>query len=567
MKQAHLSLLGAPFALVLALAGAAPAVAQSWGDEVTGGGEGGGDGAPSSASPTASSGGRRVALTPYLEVSQVVLKELSPGDDTVTYTQVAAGVDASVQGRNNGGSVSIRYERNFGWNANSYDSDTITGVARGYATVVPQALTVEGGALAARTRVDASGSTTLSPLDNSSAESRTYAGYIGPNLHTRAGDVEVNANYRFGYTKVEAPNAYVAAPGANPVDVFDNSRVHSANLHLATRPGEPLPVGLGVGGGFYQEDISNLDQRVRDAHVRADVTVPLSPSVAVVGGVGYEDVQISSRDVLRDTNGDPVIGSDGRYVTDKSAPRQIAYDTSGLIWDVGVLWRPSTRTSFEAHVGKRYDSTTYYGSFAWAPTSRSAVNIAAYDGVFGYGGQLTNALAALPTDFQAVRNPLTGDVNGCVASLEGGSCLNGVLGSVRAATFRSRGLAATYSVQAGRMGATFGLGYDRRKFIAAPGTILAAANGKIDETYWAAIALNGQVGRSGNFTLSTYGNYFDSGVSNASAWGVGSTASYSQSITRNLSARAAVAYDFLNSDLSAEDIAAASALVGLRYDF
>ena len=46
---------------------------------------------------------REVRVAPYIEANQVLTAELSPGSDTVTYTQVAVGADVSVQGRNNGG--------------------------------------------------------------------------------------------------------------------------------------------------------------------------------------------------------------------------------------------------------------------------------------------------------------------------------------------------------------------------------------------------------------------------------------------------------------------------------
>jgi hypothetical protein len=50
--------------------------------------------------------------------------------------------------------------------------------------------------------------------------------------------------------------------------------------------------------------------------------LPVGNDLALVGGVGWENVKISSRDAVRD----PVTGlagdrRDGRYVTDKSAPR------------------------------------------------------------------------------------------------------------------------------------------------------------------------------------------------------------------------------------------------------
>jgi hypothetical protein len=528
----------------------------------------GSDGGSKRSEKSGGSSERSVQINPYIEASQIVVAELSPGDDVVTFSQVAVGVDASINGRNNGGSVSVRYERTIGYDDNSADSGTLTGIARGYATIVPNALTVEAGALAARTRVDPSGGTTLNALTGDSSVSTIYSAYAGPNLHTSAGDAEINANYRIGYTRFDAPDAFVTTGGGVPVDMFDDSLSQSAAFHVGTRPGEPLPVGLGIGGGSVQEDISNFDQRLRDAHVRADVTVPVSQSVALVGGVGYEDVEISSRDALFDVDGNPVIGSDGRIVTDTSQPRQLAYDVSGLIWDVGVVWRPSTRTSLQATVGRRYDSTSYYGTFSWAPNSRTGVSVSVYDTISGFGSQLNNALAGLPTQFAANRNAVTGDLSGCVASTEGNNCLAGVLGSVRSATYRSRGIAANYSTSIGRMNTGVGFGYDRRTFIAAPGTILAAANGVQDENYWVSFYLDGELGSNAGFTANTYANWLDSGFnSTGDALALGASAAYRRQLLGGLSARAALALDHIDSSLADEGLTAASALVGLRYDF
>lgn len=552
MKKLTFTTIGA----VIALGITAPVAAQdnSRTDEDSSESRGGGTGRPD--------------VEPYIEVSQIAVAELSPGNDVVTYTQVAAGVDASVTGRNNGGSVSLRYERNIGYGDEALNSDTVSGIARGYATIVPKALTVEAGGIAARTRVDGNGGATLNPLNGEDTESRIYSAYAGPNVHTQAGDVEVNANYRIGYTRVETPDALNVAPGAQPVDVFDESVSQSAAVHLATRPGEPLPVGVGVGAGWNQEDVSNLDQRVRDAYVRGDITVPISPTLAVVGGVGYEDVEVSSRDALRDVNGDPVIGDDGRLVTDSSQPRQLAYDVSGLIWDAGIVWRPSSRTSFEAHVGRRYDSTSYYGSLAYTPDKRSSLSVSVYDTVSGFGNQLNTALANLPTEFTVNRNALTGDLGGCLGGSEGAACLNGAFSSVRSSVFRSRGVSANYSTKAGRLTTGVGFGYDRRRFIAAPGTVLASANGVLDESYYAAFFLSGDIDRNSSFTTNAYANLIQSGFDESGdVLAVGASAAYNRSITSRLSARAAVALDHIDSDVALEDFTAASALIGLRYGF
>lgn len=505
-------------------------------------------------------------VQPYIEVAQVVSAELSPGNDVVTFTQIAAGVDINVQSRNSGAAVSVRYERNIGYGDNSIDTDTISGIARGSLGVIPGTLSLEAGALASRSRVDASGGVTSNPLVREDAESRIYSAYAGPSLNTRVGDVAVQGVARVGYNRFEADNALVTQAG-NVVDVFDDSVTYMGQLRAATRPGEPLPVGLAVTAGGFQEDISNLDQRVRDLYVRGDVTVPVSQNLALVAGAGYEDVEISSRDALRDANGVPVRGADGRLVTDSTAPRRIAFAVDGLLWDVGVLWRPSSRTNLSAAVGRRYDSTTYYGTFTYVPSERSAFALSAYDGVSGFGGVINNGLAALDNDFEAIRNPVTGDFGGLVSGTQG-QALVGALGSVRAAAFRGRGVRASYQRQVGRTTAALGAGYDRRTFIAAALTVLAPLNGITDESYFVTGGLSHQLGQNANVTTNAYINWFDgAGGSNNNVTAIGGSAAYNQSITQRLTGRAAIAVDHVDSEFTAQDFAVATALVGLRYDF
>ncbi|MEE4206164.1 MAG: preprotein translocase subunit YajC [Erythrobacter sp.] len=510
-------------------------------------------------------GNGRTVIQPYIEVGQVLSAELSPGNEVLTFTQVAAGIDANTQGRNSGASVSLRYERNIAYGDDQVDTDTLSGVARGYLGLIPRTLTLEAGGLASRTRLDGGGGVSANPLVREDAESQVYSIYAGPTLATNVGRVAVNGFARVGYNRFEIENAGIN-PAGNAIDVFDDSVTYNGRVTASTRAGDPLPVGLAVTGGIFQEDISNLDQRVRDAFVRADVTVPVTQSLALVGGVGYEDVEISSRDALRDANGNPVIGADGRLVTDSASPRLIAFDVDGLLWDVGVLWRPSSRTSLEARVGERYDSTTYYGNFTYQPNERSALSVLAYDGVSGFGGVLNNALAGLSSDFTAFRNPVTGDFGGLVTGGEGPG-LVGALGSVRSAAFRGRGVRASYQRRIGRLEAAIGAGYDRRTFIAAAGTPLEAADGLTDETYYVTGALSRQLGERANLNFNAYANWFESATQGGDVTGYGASAAYNRALTQRLSARAAVAVDYFDSEFTAEDFAFATALLGLRYDF
>jgi hypothetical protein len=508
-------------------------------------------------------------IAPYIEADQVLTAELAPGGDVVTYTDVAAGVDVSVVGRNSAASASVRYEYHFGEGGGTVDSDTLSGVARVSYAVVPHAVTIEAGALASQSRVTSDGGSFGGTFTRDGSASQIYSGYIGPSVETQVGDLQVEGHYRFGYTKVEEPDSLlVGTTGVVPVDLADESTTHNAQARIGVRPYTVAPVGFGLGGMWNEEDVSNLDQRVRDRNVRGDVTVPVSPTLAFAGGVGYEDVEVSSRDAVRDAAGVPVIGANGRYVTDKSAPRLIAYQTDGLIWDVGVLWRPSKRTSLEAYVGDRYDSTTYYGKFAYAPNSRESVNVSVYDGISTFGGAIGDRLAGLPAEFTAVRNALSGDIGGCVSSLEGGSCFGGTLGALSSAAFRGRGASASYAVRLGRTTAGVGIGYDRRRFIAAAGSVLATANGVVDETWWGAAYLSRELDARSSVHLSATETLFDSGFAGSGGRAVGysATLAYYRHLIAGLSGTAAVGLDGITQQ-TLPDIVSASALVGLRYGF
>ena len=510
---------------------------------------------------------RKAFVEPYIEVEQVVTARNGPQDETFTYTRVAAGVDASLVGQRNGGSVSLRYERRIDWGNNDADGDLISGVANGYATVAP-GVQLHAGALATRESIGRDGSSTAGGSINRDEVVQVYSVYAGPSVVTRAGDLALQANYRFGYSKADRDNGRTVVSGQPALDLFDESTVHAADASAVIAPGDVLPVGVGVGGSYYREDVTNLDQRIEDAQARATVTVPVSHSVAVTGAIGYESVQISSRDAVVDENGFPVVGPGGNYITDKSSPRILAYDVDGLIWDAGVMWRPSRRTALTAHVGRRYGSTSYTGTFSYAPSERSALNVAVYDNVAGFGGQINRAIDQLPVDFTVVRDPITGDIGGCVNSLEGGNCLSGVLGSLRSSAFRARGIMANYAVQLGRLSTGIGGGYDRRKYIAAPGTVLAVSNGVIDENYWMVAYLNMELDERSMVETNLYANWIDAGglfAGDTKSWGA--TAAYYRDLTRHLAARAALGIEGVDESATPDDLWTASALVGVRYSF
>lgn len=516
-------------------------------------------------------GGKSVQIQPYIELNQIVDAELSPGSDVLTYTQAVAGVDAAIVGRNTAVSASVRYEYHHGWGKRAGNGDSISGLVNGYTTVA-KGLTLNAAALAARANNSGDGQSfgggggLGSGSLNNGGDSTVYAVQAGPSYAGRVGDLDVSANYRAGFTKIDTDfknrnGSQVSAP-----DTFDESTNHIADVQAGFAPGTILPVGIGAAGSFYQENVENLDQRLRDAQVRGIVTVPVSRTLQASGAIGYETVEISARDAVRDANGVPILRN-GRYVSDKSAPRLIAYDTDGLIWDVGVSWRPSRRTSLTAHVGRRYGGTNYSGSFSYAPNARQTLSVGVYNTISAFGGNLGRVLNELPDDFVAVRNPITGDLNGCVSSLQGSNCLTGAFTALRSSTFRARGVSASYSVRFGAFDAGLGIGYDNRKYIAARGTVLGSADGQVDENYWLAANLNWAIDdRSGLYT-NGYANLTKSDAFVGDISNVGLTTAYYRNLTNHLRAHAALGIDGTLGTGEFDDFWTASALLGMRYNF
>ncbi|MDR6832370.1 MULTISPECIES: hypothetical protein [unclassified Sphingopyxis] len=556
----------------LLLAGTATgAHAQFSGDPGSGSGE------PSSASAPASEPGRsakraearrsqrQVDVSPYLEVGQVLTADLKNGGDVLTYTNVAVGVDAAIVTNRAELAATVRYEHRFGWGSDSGDSDTISGLARGRIEVA-RGLNLEGGALATRTRADNQGADSGLFIGDASNVANLYSVYAGPTFTRRIGGLDVGAGYRFGYTKVDVDEPAILSPGSQPQDIFDSSTNHVAWASVGARPGD-LPFGWQLSGGYEREDASQLDQRFEGKYARADVTMPIGPTVALLGGVGYEDIEIGQRDPVVDANGVPLRDANGRFITDKSTPRQLSFDTDGLIWDAGVMWQPSRRTSATARVGRRYGDTIYTGSFSYRADHATTIQVGVYDGLSSLGRGLSGGLAALPTQFDPTRNPIGGAINPCVFGQEGGGCLNNQLGNATSAQYRSRGIQATIGSRFAGWSYGVGIGYDQRKLLAPLLSPIASLNGIKDESYYLFLSAGRQLDVDSDLSLSGYVNYFDNGAPGAGdVQSAGLSAAYSRRFWRGLTGTAAASLNAFDQDGFNSQLIG-SALVGLRYNF
>lgn len=538
--------------------------------------EGGSDGASEAAPAPAEAGGRsesraerrrqtRVDVSPYLEVGQVLTADLKNDGDVLTYTTLAAGVDAVIATRRAELAATVRYEYRIGESGGIGNSDSISGLLRGRYELA-RGLNVEAGALATRSRADGQGADNTIFLGNGSNSADVYSIYAGPTFARRIGGLDVGAGYRFGYNKVEVDTPAVLPPGATSQDIFDSSTNHVAWGSVGQKPGD-LPFGWQVSGGYEREDASQLDQRFEGKFARADVTVPVGPTLALLGGVGYEDIEISERDPVVDANGVPVRDANGRFITDKSSPRQLSFDTDGLIWDAGVMWQPSRRTSLTAKVGRRYGDTIYTGSFYYRPGHATQIQVGVYDGISSFGRGLSAGLAGLPTQFDPTRNPIDGDINSCQFGAQGGGCLNNALSNATGAQFRSRGIQGIFTSRAGAWSYGLGAGYDRRRLLVPALSQIADLNGVTDENYYLFASIGRQLGRDADLSFSGFYNYFDNGSPGATdVQSYGASAVYSRRFWRGLTGSAAASVTGFDQDGFNSQLIG-SALVGLRYNF
>lgn len=508
---------------------------------------------------------RQVDVSPYLEVGQVLTADLKNGGDVLTYTTVAAGVDAAIVTNRAELAATLRYEHRFGWGGGLEDSDTISGLARGRIEAA-RGLNLEGGALATRTRADGQGADSGLFIGDASNVANLYSIYAGPTFARRIAGLDVGAGYRFGYTKVDVDEPAILSPGSQPQDIFDSSTNHIAWASVGARPGD-LPFGWQLSGGYEREDASQLDQRFEGKYARADVTIPIGPTVALLGGVGYEDIEIGQRDPVLDVNGVPVRDANGRFATDKSTPRQLSFDTDGLIWDAGVMWQPSRRTSATARVGRRYGDTIYTGSFAYRADHATTIQVGVYDGLSSLGRGLSGGLAALPTQFDPTRNPIGGNINPCVFGQQGGGCLSNQLGNATSAQYRSRGVQATIGSRFAGWSYGVGIGYDQRKLLAPLLSPIASLNGIKDENYYLFLSAGRQLDVDSDISLSGYVNYFDNGAPGAGdVQSAGLSAAYARRFWRGLTGTAAASLNAFDQDGFNSQLIG-SALVGLRYNF
>lgn len=522
---------------------------------------------------------RHTYVQPYIELDQVVAADLSNSDDVLTYTQLAVGVDAGVNTARAQGQISYRYERRFDWGSDIGDTDVHSGLARVDYAVAP-GLSLTAGGIATRTRSDIRGAAPGNLAGNPANVTQLYSAYAGPSFSTTSGPFQINAQYLFGYTKVETPDvAYTPAFGQPRLDGYDDSTSHLLTGSIGSAAGALLPVAVTLSGAYEREDQGQLDARYEGAFGRGDVTLPVSPVFAVRAGAGYERILSTARDPLVDAAGIPQVDASGRYVTDPTSPRRTSFDTDGWIYDAGLIWRPSPRLEFAGNAGYRYGGETYWGTLSYSASRGVGLQVAVYDGIETFGRQLRDALRDLPDAFSTQIDPFGQQFSGCVfgaqpgggpgsgaRGTQAGGCLNSAFQSISTSTYRARGVDGVLTAVRGRSTYGFGAGYANRKLYAphlAPGYSIL---GDADQSAYGQFFWSRELSRVSALDASLYGNWYKSGLPGADdVYGWGGTGTYSHNFGRLGTTASLGLYGYDTADIDAQWTA--QALLGARYSF
>jgi hypothetical protein len=511
-------------------------------------------------------------VSPYIELQQVFSANIDDGD-VLTYTNVAAGVDAGLSTRRVQAQISYRYDRYISWEKDSPDGDTHTGIAQLNADLIPNLLKANAGALATRSRVDGGGPFLgFNDVDFENAVD-IYSVYAGPDLSTRVGALNVAASYRFGYVNVDDKSlrGLPRTPGTVLLDRYDSSTNHSLSASVGMSPGE-LPFGWTIGGGYVFEDTSRLDQEFEGKFIRGDVVVPVSPTLALTAGVGYEELESSQQDILRGANGLPVVTPGGRLIGDPTKPRLRSLDIDGVIWDAGFIYRPTRRTEIQGRFGRRYGGTTVTGSLNHRFNRDYGVSASIYDGVESFGRLTVANLAAVPVDFDLRRNPFNdnvGGIGGCVFGNDPGTgvCFDDAFQRIAAANFRNRGANIVFSGGRGLWDFSVGAGYSNRRYYSPIVTQGFALDRTTDESFTLFAGATRRLSRDSSVAVDGYAGWFDSGLQgDNSLFSTGITASYQRTLFIDR-LQATAALGLFHSENDRTDGTFASGLIGLRYRF
>ena len=525
---------------------------------------------------------RTLKLDPTFDIRQIASYS-DADDETLTYSEVAVGLNGTVDTRRIKASLTYQYGRKFVESGDANRDDRHSLFARADIDVIDNRLSIDAGAFAALLNRDFRGQVSYSPDQDSPNLVQTYSAYIEPHYHQPIPSVgDLDLTYRVGYYDVSENARSVGGvgglPGNSSTDTPFDAVSDSVNQTVEARLGNRENRGRfrwDVIGSLTTEDVSRLDQRYRAYNGKVELEYVVRRGIGLIGNVGYEHVRNNEAAVLRDATGLPVLDANNDYQVDPAAPRNSIYSRQGLTYEGGIRLQPTRRTYLNFRAGKQFGRLSLNGDARYEVTPRLVFSARLTEGIDSFGRLLTRDLNGT-TVRSVVSNAAVIGLGGCVFGIDpgSGSCLFNATQSITNATFRNRAVQALAEFRHGRSGATLAVIYSDRKFLdsqtlQAPTT--AATTPDITDGSDRSLSVDARFsqelrGRQ-RFSLGVFANRYEFALSQGRAdYYVGTTGEYSASIGRWLSAQVTLTAAKRYSD-AAPDTFNATASAGLRFQF
>jgi hypothetical protein len=172
-------------------------------------------------------------------------------------------------------------------------------------------------------------------------------------------------------------------------------------------------------------------------------------------------------------------------------------------------------------------------------------------------------------DFQVDRDPLTGNITGCVFGTEPGrgACLNNSLQNIRSGSFRLRGGSLVFSGNGRLWSWGVGAGYAHRSYHRPNDPVFGLLGPEEDESLTVSGSIGRQLSRSSQIGFDAFASWFDTDEANFDrVFSTGATMSYSRHFMMER-LRLLAAIGLYHTDDGTVDSTVASGLLGLRYTF
>lgn len=455
----------------------------------------------------------RIDISPRLEVRHSVSD--TEYNDFNMITAVSPGVHIVADTRRVRAQADYEFVRRFSWDDSLIDKGQHRLNANGTAELIRRFLSLQAGGVVTQTFRDWRGPLSTGPDQNNPNQATVGSYYVQPTVNRELGSFAVfDAFYRFSYSDVDNAGRSLqigeqAPPGTNlSLAPASDATMHDAMASLSNRNSNNSRFGWNLRGTYRADDREDLNEELRMYTGVFDVSYSLNRKFALLGSVGYEDIEDEQDNILIDPQtGFPVLDEDGRLQVDPAEPRRKVIDRSGMIWDVGFRLTPSRRTEVMVRGGRQYGGTVINGHITYQIREGVNFSLRYSETLNTFGRLFAGELAGMPFAFMVDRNYRLGPSVIMIPTEFGVMPLPGTITN---ATFRSRLGQARLSYAMGRTTATVSAFYDRRNYLnagqsagadAPPSEALA---GRSDVTWGLTAGMSRELGSGRSFVANVY---------------------------------------------------------------